>query len=399
MARVHYWQYLISDTGEPVAGASISVFLAGTDEPANVYLHPSEENVNGFNPQVYTNNDGFFEFWIGDTREQNGYTSTQKFKLKWESVGTTDGIVDNLDIFPPIFPVDETSTDTERNRCISDLMAKQWEDHRLDKSNDSHPAYIRADGTRSLTNDWNAGPYAMLIKEVRASTNTGLKLSNKTGTQYIIIGDEFLIAEADFNKIKIKGVEVTASGGELSQLHNRSVGGSNVDDIVTIGAQQSLSNKNLIQPKINSGDPLTATSTDLNLLTGRVVGGTNNPDILTVAGTQSISNKTLIEPRIQNFKNATHDHMSDAQGGVLGRRYLARIEPSNTFDIDTTTFGVTDPVSSCIVQVRVKDEETTSPTYNKFFSGDWLVSVIFDTNKIIIVNEDFVSHEFYIVIK
>lgn len=50
-----------------------------------------------------------------------------------------------------------------------------------------------------------------------------------------------------------------------------------------------------------------------------------NTQVVGVSSTQSLTNKTLVTPTISSFVNATHDHSSAAQGGVL---------PINTYPIN-----------------------------------------------------------------
>lgn len=54
-------------------------------------------------------------------------------------------------------------------------------------------------------------------------------------------------------------------------LNDASIGGVSPGDIVTTTAQQDMSNKKLIDPKVNSSTPVTATSEDINKLKGASV--------------------------------------------------------------------------------------------------------------------------------
>ena len=99
MSRAHFWQYLINTEGQPIPNADVSVYNAGGTTPA--YVFDSETGGDAFNtlPQTTTDDNGFFEFWIGDHTELNGYQAGLKFKLAWSKTGTiTPGEIDNVDI-------------------------------------------------------------------------------------------------------------------------------------------------------------------------------------------------------------------------------------------------------------------------------------------------------------
>lgn len=116
-------------------GADVSIFLAQSDEAAFIYFNEIGGEPVGTAPQLKTNAEGFFEFWIGDSSEKNGYSTTQKFKITWERIGIESGMIDYVDVFPVTLPVDETDDDREKNKCVSNLLAKNWQNH---INNESH---------------------------------------------------------------------------------------------------------------------------------------------------------------------------------------------------------------------------------------------------------------------
>jgi len=138
MARVHYWQFLIDEEGRPIEGADVYVLLANSDEGAFIYKDEISGEAVSSLPQLKTNTEGFFEFWIGDLSEINGYNSTQKFKLYWERIGIASGMIDYLDVFPPTIPVDETDNSPDKNKSVSNKLAKGWEEHRIDLNHIIH---------------------------------------------------------------------------------------------------------------------------------------------------------------------------------------------------------------------------------------------------------------------
>lgn len=101
--RSHYWQYLMNEEGQPVAGASIYIQLAGnTVIPVKIYTAETGGVANSTAPQLTTDINGFFEFWIADASETDGYLGSQKFLIRWSKPGTIDdGYIDYVDILPP----------------------------------------------------------------------------------------------------------------------------------------------------------------------------------------------------------------------------------------------------------------------------------------------------------
>jgi hypothetical protein len=134
MARRHYWQFLVTDEGNPIENAEITIYIAGTNDPANVYLDEFGGNATASSPQTHTSRKGYFEFWIADTTEPNGYFFDQKFKIGWKAPGVSAGYIDYIDVFSTsVAEVDVTSTDPLKNKVVSNLLAKGWEDHRFEE--------------------------------------------------------------------------------------------------------------------------------------------------------------------------------------------------------------------------------------------------------------------------
>ena len=112
--RVHFWDFLLNEEGQPIANAEIWVYLAGSTTPADLYDSengnyissdiPTFQSYEGANEAlsgkeiIRTDNTGYFEFWIGKESELNGYLPTQKFKLKWYKAGIAEGTIDFINI-------------------------------------------------------------------------------------------------------------------------------------------------------------------------------------------------------------------------------------------------------------------------------------------------------------
>jgi hypothetical protein len=98
--RVKYWSYLLNDEGQPIENANIYVYEAGTLNSVYVYTSESGSTYTNTVPQTTTNSDGYFEFWIADNNESNGYSRSQKFRIKWFKANITEGDIDNVSILP-----------------------------------------------------------------------------------------------------------------------------------------------------------------------------------------------------------------------------------------------------------------------------------------------------------
>ena len=134
MARKHYWQFLVTDEGNPIENAQISIYTAGTEDPVYVYTDEVGAGFSSTAPQTVTSRKGYFEFWIADENEANGYPLSTKFKIAWAAAGVSDGYIDYIDVFSTSWaPVDETDVDPLKNKALSNLLAKGWEDHRQEE--------------------------------------------------------------------------------------------------------------------------------------------------------------------------------------------------------------------------------------------------------------------------
>jgi len=130
MSRYHYWQFLINQEGQPINNAEVSVYLAGTNTPVTVYVSEFGGDIVDEVPQTITNRAGYFEFWLGDDQESNGYPIGQKFKIRWNREGIASGSIDWVDIYPGFEPVNEENSDsTIKNKLISNALAYKWDSH------------------------------------------------------------------------------------------------------------------------------------------------------------------------------------------------------------------------------------------------------------------------------
>ena len=101
MARVHVWQYLLNEEGQPIPGADIQVYLASTTTSAAIYYDERGGDPD-YGGHMTTLSNGFFEFWVADDSEDGGYALDQKFKVTWNKAGISSGFIDYLADHPCI---------------------------------------------------------------------------------------------------------------------------------------------------------------------------------------------------------------------------------------------------------------------------------------------------------
>ena len=323
MSKLHYWQSVINDEGVPIVGASIYVYLAGTNTPIYIYRDEIANDFTNVVPQVTTDENGRFEFWIGDGTETYGYEITQKFRIRWEHPSINPGEIDFEDIFPLVFPVDETSTDAQKNKCISNLLANQWNTHIQDTAINPHPQYIKKDGSSQLTGDWDTGVYRVFSATFQARDSRGISILNTTGTGlYIDEGGSGEIHSLNIvSEFSLNGITIQASPSELNSLAGRGMGSDVLGAIVTTSNSQTITNKTLLYPKVNSSTELLATSAELNQL-----HGVNLADI--VAG----ANQTLTRIDLPKINENVNTYITSTELNALHGKVIGGTAPGDITD-------------------------------------------------------------------
>jgi len=220
MARVKWFTYLLNDEGQPVNGADISIYLANTTTPVTIYTSEGGASTISTAPQLTTNEDGYFEFFISDSSDVNGYGANQKFKIAFEKTGILSGYNDYISIFPGYIPVDLTSSDATIDKTISNLYGNRWEDHRLDTTHIIHGidevSVVSSDTVKNkLVSNNNAKKWEDHINEVYTDVPHGLDGADETS--------------ADTVKNKL------VSNNQLKTLHD-SISGSTFTEYVPSGS-------------------------------------------------------------------------------------------------------------------------------------------------------------------
>jgi len=99
MARFKFAGVYLARKGDKLVAvpyADISIYLAGTDTPAVVYTSETGSYYISSAPQLNTNENGEFEFYVDDT----DYDYTQKFKIVCSKPGYETKTWDYVSIFP-----------------------------------------------------------------------------------------------------------------------------------------------------------------------------------------------------------------------------------------------------------------------------------------------------------
>jgi hypothetical protein len=185
MARYHFWQYIVDEEGTPLDNVEIYFYLTGTSTPANIFLNPTTGAVTQTgvgSVTVYTDENGFFQFWVGDKWElEGGYEFSQKFRLEWVKAGIINGFIDPVDIFPPLDEVDETVSGQtagekeKKNKLISNALAYKWNNHVDLPVPSASPHDIQPVNLCDLNNQYNrvvSNKLMSLIYEASVGANT-----------------------------------------------------------------------------------------------------------------------------------------------------------------------------------------------------------------------------------
>ena len=140
MAKKHIWYFIADEEGRPVPRASVTIYLAGSSTPANIFATSSSTLPISNVPQLTTGDDGKFEFWIeNDTENLYGYDNLQRFKLQWLGADIAEAEIDDVQFFDASLPVNvDDGNDTNKNRLVSNQLAYGWEQHRLNNTHLVH---------------------------------------------------------------------------------------------------------------------------------------------------------------------------------------------------------------------------------------------------------------------
>ena len=245
MARVHYWQYIVDEEGRPLENVDIRFLLS--DEPteeAEIFTHNSLGGPTiTSSANITTDGNGFFEFWVGDEFELlGGYVATQKFLLTWQRAGILFGQIDDIDVFPPIFTVDETDNTSpvkdQKNKMVSNALAYKWDTH-ADLTAGDQPHSFQPVDTSSLNTVNNKMVSNSLINyllsalssagtisiEASAAIERQFIISSWTvsGNEYYVSIDHFLDNTYPLVQIRDTGTNDQYIPGKVVSLSNNAI--------------------------------------------------------------------------------------------------------------------------------------------------------------------------------
>lgn len=193
MARYQYWQYIVNEDGRPIGNVDIRVYLNNSPTTeANIFTHPTlGESTTSSTIDLQSDSNGYFEFWVGDeTESSGGYEATQRFIVQWQRAGILLGELDNIDIFPLFYEVNEFDSTSvnkdQKNKLISNYLAYLWENHRTQTySNNVHGIYPVDDTDTDTTyNKLVSNDTLYNIHSIAASAGTHVLAASAATTVY-----------------------------------------------------------------------------------------------------------------------------------------------------------------------------------------------------------------------
>jgi len=126
MSKVRQWLYLKDEEGVPLEDANMHLYLTGTETDATIF----SDSVGTLLDQSTwtTGTSGFFDFYIGNEWSPSGYDASQYFDLAW-SKSSRSGMIEGIQLFPFLYSVDETDTEDDKNKLLSNQLAYKFDQH------------------------------------------------------------------------------------------------------------------------------------------------------------------------------------------------------------------------------------------------------------------------------
>ncbi len=98
MSRFKQYDFVRDQFGGVIPSASVYIYKAGTETLVTIYDANSAGSSSSSGPQITTDSNGLYEFWVDD----GDYDHDQKFKIKVTKTGYDDVEIDFIDVFPNI---------------------------------------------------------------------------------------------------------------------------------------------------------------------------------------------------------------------------------------------------------------------------------------------------------
>ncbi len=420
MANRIFWQYLVDQTGIPISGATINVYLAGTSTYAYIRYPSKTSSFNTTaNVSITTDSSGKFYFYVADKAESStyGYEYNQEFKVTWAKAGIDSGEIDNVQIFGEHYEVNVSDTNTLKIRSISNANAKEWQDHvdstysdsphnisSVDESNtnttknklvsnrliydayrhwnnlsprdDDHSQYIKTDGTRELTGNWDIGENKKIEAEyIQARDSEGLSLLDDSASLGLIIKDG---GEVEIDNVNVDGgyIDGTVIGGSvpaagtfttITATTYNATNGSFTDietDTLLVNSTAIISGGRIENTVIGDVVPAAGSFTYLDAADITVLNGIlNSVDITDSIIKDSNIDNTVIgitTPASATFTDIIVDTM-EASAAIINDVYIYGGK------IDNTVIGITTPASATFTDIIVDTMEASAAIINDVY--------------------------------
>lgn len=205
MSRTKFWGTLRNTNGRVISDANVRFRLNDTNELATVYSTPTSASGDVVDQSTLTtNSSGYFEFFVGDFTESDiggtGYDPDQLFKLTWTGDSDISGTIDDIQLFERIYAVDATSTNTTRNKTLSNQQAYNFRTHRSSTYTSEPHEYQSADWTDQDTE------YNRLVSNYQINH---LKALARSGSNDVTIGS----SPSTRSTYEVRNASWTASAG------------------------------------------------------------------------------------------------------------------------------------------------------------------------------------------
>lgn len=234
--KIHFWNYILDNESKPIENAEVRLYL--NDNPtteANIFLTKTSSSYTiCSNADIKTDNNGFFEFWIGNEWETGGYPFTQEFRLEWYKAGIEPGLIENINPWPNAFSWENQNTGSDAdhiNKFISDYYFNKWLDHYNEIVPSASPHNLGAvDFSSCGDNIYNKVISNKMLNDIfttASNLSSGSSLSGSCIAEYqedissgswIVSGSNYYYYDTTHTGVSGQNVSVqVASGGSLKE--------------------------------------------------------------------------------------------------------------------------------------------------------------------------------------
>ena len=197
----HLWYELRDDEGDLRINTPVYVYESVID--GIHYPYPASTEVNLYDSTntstlsqpVSTTSAGILDFYIRDEMwPSGGYAWADKIRLQWLHEGT-DMYADRVPLWGDYYPVDETDTNTDINKAMSNLLTCQISTHislELDdalSSSSSSSSSLSSSSSSSSLSSSSSSSSSSLSSSSTSTAGDSFPVSTGTDDGFIIQGD------------------------------------------------------------------------------------------------------------------------------------------------------------------------------------------------------------------